>query len=133
LRIAQPLEETMSIDRTQLVERYIASWNETDPARRRALIAATWTEEALYLDPLMRGEGHDGIDAMIAAVQQRFPGHRFRRTGQVDSHNDRVRFGWSLGPEHGPALAAGLDVGVIAGDGRLRSITGFLDSLPAAA
>lgn len=123
----------MSIDRTQLVQRYIASWNETDPARRRSLIAATWTEDALYLDPLMRGEGHGGIDAMIAAVQQRFPGHRFRRTGQVDGHNDRVRFGWSLGPEDGPALAGGLDVGVIAGDGRLQSVTGFLDTLPAAA
>ncbi|MFO1061986.1 MAG: nuclear transport factor 2 family protein [Dongiaceae bacterium] len=123
----------MSIDRTALVERYIATWNETDPARRRALIAATWTEDALYLDPLMRGEGQAGIDAMIAAVQQRFPGHRFRSTGALDAHNDRIRFGWSLGPQDGPALAAGLDVGVVAGDGRLQSITGFIDAMPEAA
>ena len=118
-------------DATALIDRYVAAWNETDPERRRALIAETWTEDAGYLDPLMAGEGHAGIDAMIAGVQDHFPGHRFRRTGAVDAHHDRVRFGWELGPEGGPALAGGLDVGVLDGD-RLRSITGFLDVAPAA-
>ena len=116
-------------DVNSVIDRYIASWNETDPGRRRELIAQTWTEDASYLDPLMGGEGHDGIDAMIQAVQNRFPGHRFRRTGDVDAHHDRVRFGWELGPDGGPALARGLDVGVLV-DGRLRSITGFLDFAP---
>ncbi len=116
-------------DTTTLIDRYIAAWNETDAPRRRDLIAQTWTEDARYLDPLMAGEGHDGIEAMIAGVQQQFPGFRFRRTGEIDGHNDVVRFGWELGPEDGPAFAGGLDVGVVA-DGRLRSITGFLDFAP---
>ena len=30
---------------TDLIDRYIAMWNETDAERRRALIARTWTEE----------------------------------------------------------------------------------------
>lgn len=119
-------------DLTDLADRYIAIWNETDAAARRGLIANTWTEGALYVDPLMRGEGRDGIDAMVAAVQQRFPGHRFRRTGPVDAHNDRVRFGWALAPEGGPDLVAGVDFGVVAG-GRLAAITGFLDQVPQAA
>lgn len=114
-----------------VIDRYIATWNETDPDRRRELIAQTWTEDASYLDPLLGGEGRDGIDAMIAGVQAQFPGHRFRRTSDVDAHHDRVRFGWELGPEGNPALAGGLDVGVLV-DGRLRSITGFLDFAPAA-
>jgi hypothetical protein len=49
----------------ELVDRYIATWNETDPAKRRDLIGRTWTAEGQYLDPLLAGEGHDGIDAMI--------------------------------------------------------------------
>src|SRR6478736_5540906 len=77
---------------TDLIDRYIATWNEADGERRRALIAGTWTDDASYLDPMLQGEGRDGIDAMIAAVQERFPGHRFRRTGEVESHHDRVRF-----------------------------------------
>jgi hypothetical protein len=31
---------------TQLIDRYIAMWNETDAERRRTLIAETWTENA---------------------------------------------------------------------------------------
>jgi hypothetical protein len=114
---------------TELVDRYIAMWNETDADRRRALIAQTWTPEAFYIDPLMQGTGHVGIDAMVRGVQERFPHHRFRRTGPVDSHNDRARFTWELAPEGGPPLVDGTDFALIAGD-RLKSITGFLDHGP---
>ena len=116
----------------QIVDRYFAVWNEVDAARRQELIARTWTENATYVDPLVRGDGHDGIDAMVGSVQAQFPGFRFRRTGEVDAHNDRVRFGWELGPEDGPTVAGGIDFGEIAGD-RLRSVTGFLEFAPGAA
>src|SRR3954452_12721533 len=62
---------------TEVVNDYIDAWNEPDGERRRALTAAVWTEDGTYLDPLMRGEGHDGIAAMIGAAQAQFPGHRF--------------------------------------------------------
>ncbi len=80
-------------DFTTLAERYIAAWNETDPGTRRELIARTWAEDGSYLDPLMSGEGHDGINAMIGAAQTQFPGYRFRRTGELDAHNNVVGFG----------------------------------------
>ncbi len=57
-------------DVTAIVDGYIAMWNETDPERRRALVAQTCVEDATYLGPLMDGEGQDGIDAMIAGAQQ---------------------------------------------------------------
>jgi len=117
---------------TALIDRYIAAWNETDGPRRRALIEQTWTEDAAYIDPMMRGEGRPGIDAMIQGVQAQFPGHRFRRTGAVDAHNGYVRFAWELGPEGAAAMAGGADFGEIA-DGRLRAVTGFLDFAPVAA
>lgn len=113
----------------QIIDRYIAAWNETGPARRRDSIAQTWTETGAYLDPLMAGTSHGGIEAMIAAVQAQFPGYRFRRTSELDSHHDRIHFSWELGPEIGAPLTGGLDVGVIA-DGRLQAITGFLDFAP---
>lgn len=119
-------------DVTRVVDGYIATWNETNAGQRRALIAETWTEDGSYIDPIMSGEGHDGIDAMIAGVQAQFPDYRFRRTSEVDAHHDRVRFSWELGPDDGPAFAGGLDVGVLV-DGRLQSITGFLDFAPDAA
>jgi SnoaL-like domain len=115
---------------TELVDRYLETWNETDGLRRRNLIVQTWTENASYLDPLMEGKGHNGIDAMLQGVQAQFPHHFMRRIGEVDAHHDRVRFAWELGPKDGVALVRGLDVGVVSSDGRLESITGFLDQLP---
>jgi len=112
---------------TDLVDRYIAAWNEPNGERRRDLIARTWTESASYLDPVMQGEGWDGIDLMIVGVQARFPGHRFRRTGEVESHHDRVRFTWELAPEEGAAVVSGTDFGIVALDSRLQAVTGFFD------
>ena len=56
------------------VDRSIVIWNETDPGRRCDLIDWTWTKDVGYLDPMVGGEGHDGIDATVASVQEQFPG-----------------------------------------------------------
>jgi hypothetical protein len=126
-RAGTPEGETQMNAPQSVVDRYIAMWNATDPEDRRDLVAGAWTEEARYLDPLMEGKGHEGIDAMVEAVQQRFPDHRFARTSEVDAHNDRVRFTWELAAAGQPPLASGVDFGVVSPDGRLESITGFLD------
>lgn len=113
-----------------LLDRYIAMWNETDARRRRALLSATITEDASYLDPVMAGEGIEQIDAMIAAAQQQFPAHRFELRAGSDAHHDRVRFSWSLSAEDGERPAAvGVDFAVIADDGRMCSVTGFLEQV----
>jgi hypothetical protein len=112
---------------TITVQRYIEMWNETDPARRRELVAGTVSEDAEYLDPLMSGTGVDGISAMIGAAQQQYPGHRFSLVAEPDAHHDRVRFTWSLAPDGGAPIAIGHDFATVDGDGRLRAITGFLD------
>src|SRR6516165_1354395 len=50
-----------------VIERYIACWNQTDPALRRKLIDEVWAQGASYTDPLAEAVGHDAIDATIAA------------------------------------------------------------------
>lgn len=117
-------------DHKDLLDRYLAIWNETDSPRRRALIARTWTEDATYVDPLMRGDGHDGIDAMVAGVQAQFPGFVFQPLGAPDGHSDRMRFRWTLGPKDGATIVDGADFAVIASDGRFASVSGFLDRVP---
>jgi hypothetical protein len=61
-------------DAAQIADRYIVVWNETDQARRQALLTDGRSENATYLDPMMAGEGREQIGAQIAAVQERFPG-----------------------------------------------------------
>jgi ketosteroid isomerase-like protein len=129
-RFLQPAKEPVMNDLISLIDSYIDIWNEPDTSYRRALIARVWTEDARYVDPLMQGDGHEGIDAMVQAVQERFPRHRFRRIGNVDAFQDRVRFAWSLAPldpaAPGSMRAQGSDFGVLR-DGRLQRVTGFLD------
>jgi hypothetical protein len=91
--------------------------------------ADSFSEGASYVDPLMASEGHAAIDGMVQAVQERFPGHRFRRAGEVDGHHDRVRFGWELAAASGPVIAKGTDFATVAG-ARLATVTGFIDQMP---
>jgi hypothetical protein len=119
-----------SPDARQIATRYLDAWNEADPTRRRDLIAALWTEEATYCDPLMQGEGHAGIAGLIQGVQERFPGFRFALDGRVEGHGDRLRFSWTLGPAAGEAVVKGTDFAVLSRDGRLREVTGFIDQAP---
>ncbi|RDK00372.1 nuclear transport factor 2 family protein [Paraburkholderia lacunae] len=118
---------------TDLIDRYFDAWNETDAARRRELIAATWTVDADYRDPLLSGAGRDGIDAMIRAVHERFPNHTFRRTTEVDGFANRLRFSWELSTPEGTAIVKGSDFGMVDANGRLQAVTGFLDQVPGAA
>jgi hypothetical protein len=113
---------------TTIVDGYIAAWNESDADRRRDLVADAFADDASYVDPLMTGEGIDGIAAMIGAAQQQFPGHRFELSAGPDAHHDRVRFAWTMvGVDDGTAVAAGVDFATVAGDGRLHAVTGFLE------
>ena len=119
-------------DPTKVIDDYIASWNETDPQRRKAVIARIWAEGGAYRDPLMASDGHAGIDAMIAGVQGRFAGLAMKRVSKIDSHNGQVRFSWALVPETGPAMGEGVDFGVLAADGRLAPLAGFIAKMPQA-
>ena len=113
-----------------IAARYIAAWNETDATNRQTLIAETFTTDARYVDPMVVCEGgHQGINAMIGAVQQRYAGLNFALRGQQDGHNDVVRFSWALGQPQNEPIACRTDVVVIAADGRIKSVTGFLDVL----
>jgi SnoaL-like domain len=114
-----------------LIEQYIATWNETDPALRRTLLDGLWAENASYIDPLAEANGRDQIDAVIAAAQAQFPGLRFTLIGPVDAHHRQARFAWGLGPDGGEPLVEGFDVAVTDDDGRLTSVLGFLDKVPA--
>jgi len=118
---------------TDRIDRYFDAWNETDGERRRKLIAATWATDADYRDPLMAGSGHDGIDAIIRAVQERFAHHTFRRSTDVDGFGNRLRFSWALVTPDGEAIVKGSDFGVVDAHGRLQAVTGFLDQVPTGA
>ncbi|MFI7597905.1 nuclear transport factor 2 family protein [Actinoplanes sp. NPDC049681] len=109
-----------------VVTRYLQAWNETDPAERRATIEEVFAADVRYVDPLAAVAGREALDGLIGAVQQRFPGLTFTPGGTADAHHDQGRFTWHLGPD-----VTGFDVVELDADGRIRTVLGFLDRVPA--
>jgi hypothetical protein len=85
------------------------------------------------VDPLTAAEGREAIADMIGAVQEQFPGFVFRLSGPVDGHHNQARFGWELSPAGARATIVGFDVAVSDDSGRIRTVLGFLDKVPATA
>jgi hypothetical protein len=115
--------ETPTIETT--VDAYFAMWNEDDRAARLQVIAQAWTSDCRYVDPLGDHSGHEGVADMVQGVRGHYPGATLRRTTDLDTHHDVVRFGWEAVGADGAVIVGGIDVGQIDPDGRLRSITGF--------
>ncbi|MFJ9904639.1 nuclear transport factor 2 family protein [Streptomyces sp. NPDC101152] len=116
------------------VARYFEAWNAGGPEELAKAVAAAWTADGSYTDPLADVSGHDQIAAVITAAHEQFPGFAFRPVGAVDGHHDTVRFSWELVDQSdGSAPVAGSDVVTLDADGRIRTVLGFLDRVPDAA
>ncbi|MET9382632.1 nuclear transport factor 2 family protein [Streptomyces sp. NPDC002928] len=130
-----------NIDRYEnAVARYFEAWNAAEPEALAKTVAAAWTADGSYTDPPPEGgppadvRGHEAIAAVITAAHAQFPGFAFRLAGAVDGHHDTARFSWELVSEaDGSAPVAGSDVITLDAEGRIRTVLGFLDRVPAGA
>ncbi|MGK5684431.1 nuclear transport factor 2 family protein [Actinoplanes sp. URMC 104] len=113
-----------------VVDRYLAVWNQAEPAARRKALDELFADGVRYVDPIAAVEGRDALDALIGAVHQQFPGHAFTPGGPVDGHHDQVRFTWNLAADGGEPVVVGFDVAELDADGRISRVLGFLDRAP---
>ena len=116
----------MSSDITALIDHYCAVWNEADPVRRKALLAAVWAEGARYTDPRADTVGGDELLAHIEKIRASRPGATIARTTAVDFHHGMARFGWRVVEADGTPLPEGIDIAFLTPDGtRIARIIGF--------
>jgi SnoaL-like domain len=115
------------------VGRYMALWNEGDDMVRAQSIADMFTADATYTDPMADVSGHDGISAVMTGARSQFAGCVFNLLAPADTNHHVARFSWELVPATGgESIVIGSDVATFAEDGKIRSIIGFLDKVPAA-
>lgn len=115
---------------TQVVVRYLATWNERDPERRRAMLSEIFVEDGSYMDPNRHGVGYEEIDTLMRSAQRAFPGYTLRLVSTIDTHhNGYVRFSWAAGgmPD-APIYLAGTNFARLTADGRIQSMVGFGDA-----
>ena len=69
---------------------------------------------------------------MIEAAQGHFPGYRLRLASGIEAHHDVLRFSWvDGGTADAPLYIKGTDFVSVSGEGRIKSVVGFVDAAPA--
>jgi hypothetical protein len=109
------------------IYRYLAMWNETDAAPRAEHIERASADDE-YVDPVVAAEGHAGLSETVADVRAQYPGHRLRQEEAISSPH--AHFAWELVAPDGTVAVAGIDVGALAPEGRLKHVVGFFGPLP---
>jgi hypothetical protein len=112
-----------------IIDTYCAAWNETDAAKRDAILSPVWGEGATYTDPTVHLTGRAALVVHIDAVFARYPGSTIVRTSVVDVHHDVARFVWKKVLADGTSLPEGIDFAEVGNDGRLVRIVGFFGPL----
>jgi hypothetical protein len=124
-------------DVTELVDRYVAVWNEPDPEARRRTIASLWAEDGATLAKAAENcaRGYDAIEARVTNAYRKWvrdAGFVFRSRHNVDTHNGVVKFGWEMvAAAGGKPGATGVNVFLLGDDGRIRIDYMFSDPDPA--
>ncbi len=108
----------------QLIDTYLAAWNEPDAMSRRRLLASAWAADGIYTDPQSHGANRDELDAIIDGFHRSSPGAGFTLDGPVSHHHHVVRFYWTLRFANAMEVP-GMDYGEIGADGKLAKIVGF--------
>src|ERR1700688_4329275 len=60
-----PPNRDLTMDAQELVERYVAVWNEADPAVRRDRIRSLWAPDGTTCHRLLEARGHAAIEARV--------------------------------------------------------------------
>jgi hypothetical protein len=122
------------MDREELdrfIERYVGMWHEPDPARRRAVVAGLWAEDAENYTGRLAARGLEEIVARVARAHDEWvatKGFVFRPAGNTDAHHHVVKFSWEMVPAAGgPVAARGLDLFVLRADGRIGALYQFAE------
>jgi len=106
-------------------DRFLALWAQTDPAARRAALAALAVDSLTFRDRHSCTDGLDDLDAHIAAYQRFMPGLRLERQGEVRQCQGTALVDWvARGPDGAPR-GKGTSVFDLAADGRIERVTGF--------
>jgi hypothetical protein len=112
------------------VDRYVDFWNAATPDVQRRVADETFVADVCSHQLLGVMLGVEQLMRFRDEFAKRVPDFEFRARKEPDAHRDRARLQWEIvvGDER---IAAGTDVLVLEEDGRIASVTGFVDQFPA--
>lgn len=108
------------------VDAYVAAWQETDAAKRSALVREACSEGFVLVTSGRHAKGHAGLEAMIAEFQQRMPGSSITMTSDVDIQGQLVRFTGAVSGPRFPTPIENMDACEVDAEGRISRISTFV-------
>jgi hypothetical protein len=112
-------------ERTHLLERYVALWNEGDAGRRRQLIAQLWEEDGVQFTPQHEYRGYRALEERVTQAYEEFVhknGFVFKLSNTPQAHHQALTLSWEMVPAGGGEVAAVGTVFLLLGDaGRIRA------------
>ncbi len=84
-----------------LADRYVAAWNETDPAARRSAIESLWTRDGQHYVDTRQAIGFAALEDRISRSHEKnvsVLGHRFRAVQDARRLRNAVTFHWQMLP-----------------------------------
>jgi hypothetical protein len=132
----------------ELVERYVAMWNDADPDARSAAVRDLWAEDGAhilqppkemlseatrigFINPVLEARGHHELEARVTRAYEEFVASgefRFRPRGDAAQIGDVIKLGWEMVPAAGGATAAtGLEFLLLDAQGRIRCDYQFIE------
>lgn len=118
-------------DIADLVNRYVAVWNESDPHVRRKSISELWAPDGATYHRFIDARGREAVEARVAGSWVKWVqtnGYVFRSRRNVRAHHDVVAFSWEMVPAGGGEGAAmGLEFLVLNGENLIRFVYQFND------
>jgi hypothetical protein len=107
----------------EIVRRFVAVWNETDPAARRSQIQSLWTPDGVHYVKAREARGYDALDVRVTGAHENNVernGLKFVATGDAERLQDVIKFHWHMTPKDSSEIVAvGLEFLVMSEDGRI--------------
>jgi hypothetical protein len=82
-----------------LVQRFVAVWNERDPARRSEMVRSLWRPDGRHLMGVQDVRGHAALEERVAASHHRSvveKGYMFRPATAIQSLPGVIKFRWDM-------------------------------------
>lgn len=114
-----------------LIDGYCGAWSTADRAARSAMLDRVWDQRGTYTDPTAHVAGKGALNDHIHGFLSQYPGAKIVRTTGIDSHHDKLRFGWRLQLADGTVPIEGLDFCELSPEGKILHIVGFFGPLQA--
>jgi len=108
---------------SELAQRYVEVWHETDPVARRAAIEALWAPGGEHYVRTIAVRGYDELEQRVTGSHEknvRDGGYRFRVAGDPQELHDAVTFHWEMLPAAGGEIeSTGFVFLLLDADGRI--------------